>query len=111
MDVPGKVEHIRKGLEARGESGSYSQVARLLDVSPSTVSRWVKGVMPTNRQFERLNLLYRTVCEAEEGNEDAKKILGALLGVAGASLLGLGVGGILIAAGLGWLIGERNETS
>lgn len=106
-----KVVRIQAALKDRGESGSLNQVGRLLNVSTSTVSRWAAegGTKPPRKQQERLDLLYRTVCEADRGNSDADKILAALLGAAGAGLLGLGMGGILIAAGLGWLVRENQE--
>lgn len=110
MTAEDQLRRICEGLAQRGEPGSLNQVARLLDVAPSTVSRWSSGeTTPTARQQERLTLLYRTVCEAEKGNQDADQILGALLGAAGAGLLGLGMGGILIAAGLGWLMGDERK--
>lgn len=106
--VKRKIECICEVLQSRGEPGTCYQVARLLDVSPSTVTRWVAGTAtPRGRQSEALDLLYNTVVQVNRGNEEADKILGALLGGLGAGLLGLGVGGILIAAGLGWVIGEQ----
>lgn len=97
-------------LQQRGEVGSYHQVARLLGVAPSTVSRWASGEsVPRGKQAEGLDLLYKTLSAADDGNTDAKRILGAVLGVAGAGLLGLGLGGILIASGLGWLLAQESS--
>jgi len=105
-----KIEAICRSLQTRGEPGNQAQVARLLNVSPSTVHRWMTGVaVPKGRQAEALNLLYNTVCEAQKGNPQAKRILGTLMVGAGASLLGLGVGGFLMAAGLGWALGETKD--
>lgn len=110
MTAAEKIERICRTLEERGEPGSYHQVARLLGVAPSTVSRWAGGEStPRGKQAESLDLLYRTVVAADHGNPDAIKILGAVLGAAGAGLLGMGVGGVLIAAGLGWLLGEHTN--
>lgn len=115
MDTTQRVKKISNALQKRGEPGSLSQLARLLDVSPSTVSRWAAGdTHPTGKQNERLELLYRTICYAEGGNEDAKRILAALLAGTGARLLGLGLTGVVIAAGLAWLVSgspEQNERS
>jgi len=111
MSPADKVDRICRALESRDEPGTPTQVARLLGCSPSTVLRWKHGESsPRGRQADSLDLLYRTVVEADDGNADATKILGSLLGAAGAGLLGLGVGGILIAAGLGWILsGQGND--
>ena len=110
MNASQKISAIIDGLERRGKPGTLTQVARLLNVAPSTVSRWFSGVVePKGRQLEALDLLYRTVVQANQDNPDAKKILGAILGGLGAGLLGIGVGGILIAAGLGWLLSDPEE--
>jgi len=55
-------------------------------------------------------LLFNTLVHARQGNPEAQKILGMVLGVAGAGLLGLGLGGVLIAAGLGWILAEPNSS-
>lgn len=49
------------------------------------------------------------VVKADEGDDLAKKILTAVMGGLGAGVLGLGVGGALILAGLGWLVAENFE--
>ena len=101
-----KIERISEALQSRNEPGTLYQIAKLLDVVPSTVSRWHSGASaPRGRQAESLDLLYNTVVKADTGNPEAYKILAALLGGVGAGLLGLGVGGVLIAAGLGWILG------
>ena len=105
-----KLDRIQETLVARGESGSAYQVANLLGVSPSTVLRWQNGqAVPQGKTAERLDLLYRTIVHAEKGNPEANKILASILSGAGAGLLGLGVGGILIAAGLAWILSDDNE--
>ena len=58
--------------------------------------------------MDSLSLLYRTVVVADNGNQQARKILDALLDFSGAGLLGLGFAGILVAAGMGWLIADNN---
>lgn len=105
-----KLQRIYTSLRVKGHPGTAYQVAKLLQVAPSTVGRWEKGsATPQGRTAESLDLLYRTVVQAERGNADADKILGAILGGVGASLLGIGLGGILVAAGLGWLLGSDEE--
>ena len=79
-------------------------------------------VAPRGRQKERLDILYRTVLEAEAGNTEAKTILKKLVSptpamgmVAGAGLVAsfavspirLGLLGAIAAAGLGWLLSDK----
>lgn len=110
MTAAEKLQRIYEALQERGEPGTPYQVARLLQVSPSTVARWEKGgATPQGKTAMSLDLLYRTVVRAEKGDDDARKILTAILGAAGAGLLGLGMGGVLIAAGLGWILGGNDE--
>ncbi|GEM_PF-6601632 len=109
MSTAEKIAYVAKALQRRGQAGSLAQIARLLGVSPSTVTRWIANdTVPNRSQQEKLDLLFRTIVNADQGNEDAGRILGSLLGAAGAGLLGLGTGGILIAAGLGWLMSDPN---
>ena len=110
MSASEKLDRIYEGLKAKNQPGTAYQVAKLLNVAPSTVSRWERGLaQPQGRSAEALDLLYRTVCEAQRGNEDADQILVSILTATGAGLLGLGVGGILIAAGLGWILSSKDK--
>lgn len=107
-----KLRKIYDALEKRGKSGTAYQVAKMLNVSPSTVSRWENGESePKGKNAEALNLLYKTIVEAEKGDDQANHILSSLLGAGAAGLLGLGLGGILIAAGLSWLLSEEKSTN
>ena len=109
-DIVSKIKRICQVLQERGEPGTPYQISRLLGVSPSTVSRWLAGTAtPRGRQAQSLDFLYNTIVNVNRGNPEADKLLGALLGGVGAGLLGLGVGGVLIAAGLGWILGDQNE--
>ncbi len=98
-------------------------LAKLLDVAPSSLSRWMKDeVVPRGRQKERLDVLYRTILEAER-NEDAKKILKKLISpmpaiglAAGAATIGavlspirFGLLGAIAAAGLDWLLADKEN--
>ncbi len=110
MTPQAKLNQIYAALQARGEPGTAYRVAKILQVAPSTVSRWERGlVSPQGRTAEALDLLYRTAVHAERGNEDANQIFATILTGAGAGLLGLGVGGILIAAGLAWILSGEEE--
>ena len=69
---------------------------------------------PRGKQKEKVDLLYRTACEVENGNTQAKEILhklaaGVSIGMFGAPLLSLGITGVLFAAGLGWLLTDRDS--
>lgn len=105
------IERIQAVLTARGQPGTPYQIARMLSVAPSTVSRWLSGVAtPRGRQEESLTLLYRTAVETQNGNEEAATILKKVaVPIAGAALLGLGLPGVLMAAGLGWLLGGLED--
>ena len=115
-----KIQEALKPLEIPGKPADApvkpAHLAKLLDVAPSSLSRWMKDeVVPRGRQKERLDILYRTVLEAER-NEDAKKILKKLVSpmpaiglMAGTVLspIGLGLSGAIAAAGLGWLLSDK----
>lgn len=110
LSTPQKIERIQFALQDRGHPGTLAQIAQLLNVNPTTVWRWANGeVKPRGKQQESLEILYRSLIRAEAGDEGAQKIVGAVLGGAAAGVLGLGIAGVLIAAGMSWLIGEFNE--
>ena len=110
MKTQVKLAQIYATLEARGEPGTAYRVAKILQVAPSTVSRWERGLAtPQGRTAEALNLLYRTAVQADRGNEDANQIFATIVTGVGAGLLGLGIGGILIAAGLAWILSGEEE--
>ena len=127
-----KIQEALRPLEIPGKPVDApvrpAHLAKLLDVAPSSLSRWMKDeVVPRGRQKERLDILYRTILEAEAGNEEAKKILKKLISptpamgiVAGAGLtsgllaaspIQLGLLGAIAAAGLGWLLSDKEDTN
>ena len=127
-----KIQEALKPLEIPGKPADApvkpAHLAKLLDVAPSSLSRWMKdGVVPRGRQKERLDVLYRTILEAEAGNEEAKKILKKLItptpamgivagagltsGLLAASPIRLGLLGAIAAAGLGWLLSDKEDTN
>ena len=138
MPVSKKLEKIQealKPLEIPGKPADApvkpAHLAKLLDVAPSSLSRWMKDeVVPRGRQKERLDILYRTVLEAER-NEDAKTILkklvsptpamGLMAGSISGSTLGigavasspirLGLLGAIASAGLSWLLSDKEDTN
>ena len=116
-DIPisERVKKIQDIFIQEGISARPSHIAKILDIAPSSFSRWMNNESePRGKQKEKVDLLYRTVCEVENGNPQAKEILhklaaGASTGMFGAPLLGLGIPGVLFAAGLGWLLTDRDS--
>ena len=125
-----KIQEALKPLEIPGKPVDApvkpAHLAKLLDVAPSSLSRWMKDeVVPRGRQKERLDILYRTILEAEAGNTEAKAMLEKLVSptpsmgiVAGAGLasgllaaspIRLGLLGAIAAAGLGWLLSDKED--
>lgn len=99
----------RPGDERAGRNAL--SIVRLLSVAPSTVLRWKSDeATPRERQEESLTLLYRTAVHAQVGNEEAVTMLKKFaVPVAAAQLLGLGLPGVLMAAGLGWVAGGLED--
>ena len=123
-----KIQEALKPLEIPGKPADApvkpAHLAKLLDVAPSSLSRWMKDeVVPRGRQKERLDILYRTVLEAEAGNTEAKTILNKLVSptlasglVTGAATIGavlspirFGLLGAIAAAGLDWLLADKEN--
>lgn len=122
-----KIQEALRPLEIPGKPADApvkpAHLAKLLDVAPSSLSRWMKDeVVPRGRQKERLDILYRTILEAER-SEDAKKILKKLVSpmpviglAAGAATIGIvpspirfGLLGAIAAAGLDWLLADKEN--
>ena len=125
-----RIQGALKPLEIPGKPADApvrpAHLAKLLDVAPSSLSRWTKDeVAPRGRQKERLDILYRTVLEAEAGNTEAKAMLkklvsptpsmGVMAGVGltapsfAVSPIRLGLLGAIAAAGLGWLLSDKED--
>ena len=117
-DIPisERVRKIQEILIQEGFSAKPSHIAKILDIAPSSFSRWMNNeAEPRGKQKEKVDLLYRIVCEVEHGNTQAKEILHKLVvgvssGISGAvPPLSLGISGVLVAAGLGWLFTDRDS--
>lgn len=125
-----KIQEALRPLEIPGKPVDTpvkpAHLAKLLDVAPSSLSRWMRDeVVPRGRQKERLDILYRTILEAETGNTDAKAMLEKLvspmpamglmagstsvMGAVAASPIRLGLLGAIAAAGLGWLLSDKED--
>ncbi len=115
ITISERVKKIQDILTQEGISSRPSHIAKILDIAPSSFSRWMNNeATPRGKQKEKVDLLYRIVCEVEHGNTQAKEILhklaaGVSSGTLGAPLLSLGINGVLFAAGLGWLLTDRDS--
>lgn len=114
ITISERVKKIQEVLRQEGISARPSHIAKILDIAPSSFSRWMNNESePRGKQKEKVDLLYRTVCEVENGNPQAKEILhklaaGVSTGMFGSPLLSLGIAGFLFAAGLGWLLTDKD---
>lgn len=116
-----RLQKIQRVLESQNIPAKPIHLAKILDVAPSSLYRWLNGEMePRGKQKERVDILYRIACEVEKNNSTAEKILRRLIkpvgygmGMAGiASVvapLSLGIAGVLFAAGLGWLLVDKED--
>lgn len=108
MDTQEKVRHICDILKTLGEPGSAKQIADILAMCPSTITRYMNGEIEARGSAkDAIDTFYRVLVNSTDGNQEAKKILEAALGQHG--LLRMGIGGALIALGMTWLI--RNPRS
>jgi len=96
------LDDIRALLKKRGLDPTDSLVSRILGVHSSTVGRWkFRQDIPWKHRGS-LEMLARVLKRAQNDTR-AEKIASTLLSHAGTGLLRLGIKGILIAAGLGWI--------
>ena len=129
ISVKTKLEVIQKALTNLGVESGPANLARIFGVAQSSIFRWLNDeVQPRGKQAERIDLLYRTAREAEAGNQQAEEILKNLVSpvaaaggsaasgaVAGAGLMGatslisFGLLGAVAAAGLGWLLSDKED--
>ena len=65
-----KVYGVSQALIRRGEPGTAYQIAGMLGVAPSTVTRWSAGAEPRGKHAVALDMLHRTLVKAEAGNAD-----------------------------------------
>ena len=118
-----RLQKIQEILISQDIPAKPIHLAKMLDVAPSSLYRWLNNeVEPRGKQKERIDILYRIICEVKNNNPTAKGILhriakpvgfGMGMGMAGiASVvapLSLGISGVLFAAGLGWLLVDRED--
>ena len=128
VSVKTKLEVIQKTLTNLGVESGPANLARIFGVAQSSIFRWLNDeAQPRGKQAERIDLLYRTAREVEAGNQQAEEIMknlvspvtvfsglvagaGASAGLMGtASLLSFGFLGAVAAAGLGWLLSDKED--
>ena len=128
ISVKTKLEVIQKALTNQGMESGPANLARIFGVAQSSIFRWLNDeVQPRGKQADRIDLLYQTAREAEAGNHQAEEILknlvspvaAARLPVAGAvagarligatSLISFGLLGAVVAAGLGWMLPDKED--
>ena len=129
--VKTKLETIQKTLAHLDLESGPAHLARIFGVAQSSIFRWLNNeVQSRGKQAERIDLLYRTACEVEAGNPQAEEILKNLVSplsvlglaagansvpragvglMAGTNLLSFGLLGAVAAAGLGWLLTNRED--
>ena len=123
--VKAKLEVIQKTLSKFGLESGPAHLARIFGVAQSSIFRWLNDeARPRGKQADLIDLLYRTAREARAGNSQAEEILKKLISpaglgmvagaavsrlVPGISLLSFGLLGILAAAGLGWLLTDKED--
>ena len=124
--VKAKLEVIQKTLSKLGLESGPAHLARIFGVAQSSIFRWLNDeAQPRGKQADLIELLYRTAREARAGNSKAEEILKKLISpaglgivagaavsrlVPGISLLSFGLLGVVAAAGLGWLLADKEDT-
>lgn len=123
--VKAKLEVIQKTLSKLGLESGPAHLARIFGVAQSSIFRWLNDeVQPRGKQADLIDLLYRTAREARTGNSKAEEILKKLISsdglgimagaavsrlVPGISLLSFGLLGVVAAAGLVWLLADKED--
>ena len=111
METKKRLERIQKSLMQMGIPARPADLAKMLDVAPSSLSRWLGGEEAKGKQKEKIDLLYRTVLEAAAENPTAKRMIAQFSRpVAGVGILATGLIGAVAAAGLGWLLSDKEDS-
>ena len=110
METKERLERIQKSLMQMGIPARPADLAKMLHVAPSSLSRWLSGEEAKGKQREKIDLLYRTVLEAAAENPTAKRMIAQFSRpVAGVGILATGLIGAVAAAGLGWLLSDKED--
>ena len=112
METKKRLERIQKSLTQMGILARPADLAKMLDVAPSSLSRWLGGEEAKGKQKEKIDMLYRTVLEAAADNPTAKRMIAHFSRpIGGVGLLASGLLGAVAAAGLGWLLSDKEDTN
>lgn len=110
METKKRLKRIQKSLMQMDIPARPADLAKMLDVAPSSLSRWLGGEEAKGKQKEKIDLLYRTVLEADADNRTAKRMIAQFSRpVAGVGLLATGLLGAVVAGGLGWLLSDKED--
>lgn len=105
-----RLERIQRSLGQREIPARPADLAKMLDVAPSSLSRWLGGEEAKGKQKEKIDVLYRTVLEADANNSTAERMIAQFSRpMAGMGLLATGLLGAVAAAGLGWLLSDKED--
>ena len=110
MKTKKRLERIQKFLIQSDLPARPAHLAKILGVAPSSLNRWLGGEEAKGKQREKIDLLFRTVLQAEAENPTAMRMIAQFSRpIAGVGLLASGIVGAVTAAGLGWLLKENDE--
>ena len=110
METKKRLERIQKSLTQMSILARPADLAKMLDVAPSSLSRWLGGEEAKGKQKEKIDMLYRTVLEAAADNPTAKRMIARFSRpIGGVGLLASGLLGAVAAAGLGWLLSDKED--
>lgn len=110
MKTKERLERIQKSLTQMGIPTRPADLAKMLHVAPSSLSRWLGGEEAKGKQREKIDLLYRTVLKAADDDKTAKRMIERFSRpVAGVGILATGLIGAVAAAGLDWLLSDKED--
>ena len=110
METKKRLKRIQKFLMQSDLPARPAQLAKILGVAPSSLTRWLGGEEAKGKQREKIDMLYRTVLEAEAENPLAMRMVAQFARpIAGVGLLATGLIGAVAAAGLGWLLADKED--
>lgn len=107
MNTQEKVQRICEILQTLGQPGTASQLAFILNMCPSTITRYLSGeIAPRSKSTQdSIGFLHKILVESVNGNQQAKTVLDAIIGHRG--LARMGVGGAVVALGMTWLASSK----
>ncbi len=108
MDTQEKIQRICEILQELGQPGSAQQLAYIFSVCPSTVARYLAGeIQPRPHMQGSIDFLHNILTETVNGNQQARRIVDAVLGQRG--LVHMGLGGAVVMLGMSWLVSDESS--